>query len=108
MTPPRCVLEVGVRLQLRAAEVGFWSLFLGAPVNPVRSVLNITPGSPVSDRKVQTSISTKMVMARRSSGDSKAEGSDDSMHFVLSLVTANTDSTNCVLPDDLFSSRAFL
>lgn len=108
MTPPGCVLEVGVRLQLRAAEVGFWSLFLGAPVNPVRSVLNITPGSPVSDRKVQTSISTKMVMARRSSGDSKAEGSDDSMHFVLSLVTANTDSTNCVLPDDLFSSHAFL
>lgn len=61
----------------------------------------------MSNRKVQTSISTKMVMAR-SSGDSKGEGSDDSMHFVLSLVTANTDSTNCVLPDDLFSSRAFL
>lgn len=29
MTPPGCVLEVGVRLQLRAAEVGFWSLFQG-------------------------------------------------------------------------------
>lgn len=103
-------MRVGGWCKVAAQSCRSWVLepFSGAPVNPVRSVLNITPGSPVSDRKVQTSISTKMVMARRSSGDSKAEGSDDSMHFVLSLVTANTDSTNCVLPDDLFSSHAFL